>query len=111
MGMKQKDSFLTIVVTIFVGICLLVIVCIPLFAPTIRYQLGSFFSMVFYTLGTLLIFIGTLFLVFGILSFFTINPGKAFKYIVLGIIFLSIAGVLLMPGSAGTNSSVPKGYH
>ena len=63
-------------------------------------------------LGSILVYMGTIFLLIGILSFFNMRPGKAFTCMILGIILLSFAAYFLIPGSVGTTDQpVPKGYH
>jgi len=37
------------------------------------------------------------------------NPVKAFRFLILGVILLSFAAWFLIPGSVG--QPVPKGYH
>ena len=96
---------------IFFGIIMFVILYFPFFGSSMRYEFGSFFSLIFSSIGKILVYMGTIFLLLGILSFFNMNPGKAFRFLILGVILLSFAAWFLIPGNVGTDQPVPKGYH
>ncbi len=96
---------------IFFGIILFVLLYFPFFGSSMRYEYGRAFSLIFSSIGTILVYFGTIFLLIGILSFFNMNPGKGFKFLILGVIMLSFAAYFLIPGSVGTDQPVPKGYH
>ncbi|MBA7531071.1 hypothetical protein ES705_23282 [subsurface metagenome] len=94
---------------IFFGIIIFVVLYFPFFGSSMRYEFGRSFSLIFSSIGKILVYMGTIFLLIGILSFFNMRPGKGFKFLILGVIMLSFAAWLLIPGSVG--QPVPKGYH
>ena len=96
---------------IFFGIIMFVVLYFPFFGSSMRYEYGRAFSLIFSSIGKILIFLGTIFLLLGILSFFNMNPVKAFRFLIMGVILLSFAAWFLIPGSVGTDQPVPKGYH
>ena len=108
---EERKKHSKYVYVIFFGIIMFVVLYFPFFGSNMRYEYGRSFSLIFSSIGTILIYMGTIFLLIGILSFFNMNPGKGFKFLILGVILLSFAAYFLIPGSVGTDQAVPKGYH
>jgi len=106
-GKKHSKYFYVI----FFGIIMFVVLYFPLFGSSMRYEYGRSFSLIFSSIGTILVYLGTIYILIGVLSFFNMNPGKGFRFLILGVILLSFAAWFLIPGSVGTDQPVPKGYH
>ena len=108
---KDKKKSSNWMYLIFFGIIAFLMIYFPFFGGNMRYEFGVVFSQIFITLGILMIFLGIIFILNGILSFFFKSPLRGFKYLLMGIVMLTFAGYFLVPGSFGTVDGVPKGYH
>ena len=111
---KEGKNHSKYVCTVFFGIIMFILVYFPLFGSDMRYEFGQVFSLIFHSIGTILLFFGVICVLFGVLYFFFHNPAKGIGFLFFGIILIAFAGYFLSPGSFGTASSgesVPKGYH
>jgi len=92
---------------IFLGIVAFAAIYFPFFGGNLRYQIGTFVSQIFQTIGIYLFIGGVVLLFYGLVRL-------KLKSMLLGGILLWVAITFVEPGLWGilTNGvSVPKGYH
>jgi len=98
----------------FFGIIGFIAIYFPFFGPNLRYKTGSYISNTFNTLGTILVTIGALMMIWGLFTLFCGRAGGGVKMMLLGFVILFIGGWFLAPsliGSTSTGREVPQGYH
>lgn len=113
---KEKKKSSNWMYLVLFGIILFLMVYFPFFGSNLRYKFGVYFSLIFNTIGTLLIFLGIIAILYGVLSFIYRSPLRGFVYLMLGVILLTFAGYFLNPTSIGTGPSgagkdIPEGFH
>ncbi|TFG24130.1 MAG: hypothetical protein EU532_12835 [Promethearchaeota archaeon] len=105
---KKKNKFIFI---FFFGIIFFIAIYFPFFGQNLRYESSMIFIYIFSRLGTILTFFGIIFILWGIMSFFLSKPLNGFRYLLMGIVLLTIGGYFMIPGRFGSGEEVPKGYH
>jgi len=111
---KKKNSNWMFLVLF--GIVLFLTVYFPFFGSNLRYKFSVYFTLIFITIGTLLVFLGLISILCGILSFMFRSPLKGFSYLILGTVLLAFSGYFfgftsIGTGPWGTGKEVPEGYH
>ena len=112
---KHNSGITNIICLILLGIIEFIAVYFPLRGGNLQFEFGVFFRQLFSTIGTLILFFGVGFILFGIIAFFSHRPLSGFGFLLLGMFLLALSGYFLGPagggGASGGGSEVPQGYH
>jgi hypothetical protein len=111
---KHESSGSSIACLIFLLIILFIAVYYPLRGGNLQFEFGVLFRNIYYTIGMYVLFFGVIFMLVGILAFFSHRPLSGFFFLLLGVIFMAISGYFFNPtgsGASGNGTEVPRGYH
>jgi len=99
---------------IFFGILGFIAIYMPFYGANLRYQTGTMFSKTFNFIGTTLMVLGGLMLIWGLFSLFCGSTSGGIKLMILGVLLIIIASYFLAPATIVASSSgreAPQGYH
>jgi len=98
---------------IFMGVLAFCLVFFPILGINLTYYIGSTVTSFFVQLGSILSFIGNIFIGVGIICFF-IDRKKGIKYLIIGAILIIGAMIFIDPLNLGIftgKNPIPEGYH
>ena len=111
-GYQKKSRTMTLII---IGIIFFVGVLFPFIAVNLRYQVGSIFSKIFDSIGTLCMIFGGILTLFSVLSIFFQKSFRS-RYFIMGIVLLWVGcwctgAVIEIFGFTIGNEHATGGYH
>ena len=110
---RESRNNRKIFIWIVFGVIVAITIYLPFFGQTLRYQASMYFTKIFTTVGTILVFFGGLMVVWGVISLICSKSLGALKLLIMGLMVVYIGSWFLGPTPAiGPGAEeAPRGYY
>ena len=109
----ERRNYRKIFIWVVFGVIAAITIYLPFYGQTLRYQTSIYFSKIFSTVGTILVFFGGLMIVWGFISILCTKSLGALKLLIMGLMVVYIGSWFLGPttGVGPGAEEAPMGYY